>query len=599
MGDYQPGYMYGNVKTHKPNNPLRPIISQVTTPTYSLAKTLNKILTPYIPNKFMLTSTNDLIDLLHTSTCNGMSASLDVESLFTNVPIDHTIDIILQLAYNNPDIPPPQIPANLLQQLLSLVTKELPFRAPDNKIYIQIEGVAMGSPLGPLFANFYMAYLENSIFSNPCFKPSIYARYVDDIFIQVQSIDQLETIKSQFESNSVLKFTYETSINNKIPFLDTLIDTSQNTFKTTVYHKPTDQGQCLNANSQCIEKYKNSVVFNYLHRAFKISQNWSDFHAEVLHIKQLLVNNNYSNTMIDKHIDSFLNDKFSSDNSINTNKTKIPLYYQSQFHSNYKIEERIIKTIINSNVNCTDPNSKLNLIIYYKNKKASNLIMKNNTAPPPPTPQKTNVVYKFSCPLPHREAEDYIGLTSTTLDRRFAKHTQTGSIKSHFEDHHNIKPTKSQLLDSTTILTHANTRQKLYIKEALLISKHAPTINRQYDNFTNVLKLYKPRHNNNYYHNSGFRSTHLDSNDHTNSPVSNNTSSVHSHILHHTNSPVSNNTSSVHSRILHQASPQITQRINQLFTSIQSTPNQSTNHVINTPISHRLRSATHNNLPNI
>ena len=241
VGDYQPGYMYGNVKVHKPNNPLRPIISQVTTPTYSLAKALNKILTPYIPKKFMLTSTNDFIDLLHTSTCNGMSASLDVESLFTNVPIDPTIDIILQLAYNNPDIPPPQIPPNLLQQLLTLVTKELPFRSPDGKVYIQIEGVAMGSPLGPLFANFYMAYLENSIFSNPCLKPSIYARYVDDIFVQVQSLDQLESIRSEFENNSVLKFTYETSINNKIPFLDTLIDTSNNTFKTTVYHKPTNQ----------------------------------------------------------------------------------------------------------------------------------------------------------------------------------------------------------------------------------------------------------------------------------------------------------------------------------------------------------------------
>ena len=45
IGDYYPGYMYGNVKTHKVNNPLRPIISQVPTPTYNLAKSLNKIIT--------------------------------------------------------------------------------------------------------------------------------------------------------------------------------------------------------------------------------------------------------------------------------------------------------------------------------------------------------------------------------------------------------------------------------------------------------------------------------------------------------------------------------------------------------------------------
>ena len=38
IGDYKPGYIYGNVKTHKPGNPLRPIISQIPTPTYNLAK---------------------------------------------------------------------------------------------------------------------------------------------------------------------------------------------------------------------------------------------------------------------------------------------------------------------------------------------------------------------------------------------------------------------------------------------------------------------------------------------------------------------------------------------------------------------------------
>ena len=49
IGDYSPGYIYGNVKIHKDGNPLRPIISQVPTPTYHLPKSLNKIITPYMP----------------------------------------------------------------------------------------------------------------------------------------------------------------------------------------------------------------------------------------------------------------------------------------------------------------------------------------------------------------------------------------------------------------------------------------------------------------------------------------------------------------------------------------------------------------------
>ena len=36
IGDYKPGYLYGTVKIHKPNHPLRPIISQIPTPIYQL-----------------------------------------------------------------------------------------------------------------------------------------------------------------------------------------------------------------------------------------------------------------------------------------------------------------------------------------------------------------------------------------------------------------------------------------------------------------------------------------------------------------------------------------------------------------------------------
>ena len=98
IGDYKPGYIYVNVKTHKSGNPLCPIISQIPTPTYNLVKTINKVISPYIPNNHTLNSSNDFIDLLCESKCKGIIASLDVECLFTNVPIDATIEIILEQA---------------------------------------------------------------------------------------------------------------------------------------------------------------------------------------------------------------------------------------------------------------------------------------------------------------------------------------------------------------------------------------------------------------------------------------------------------------------------------------------------------------------
>ena len=79
----------------------------------------------------------------------------------------------------------------------------------------------MGSVLGPIFINFYMYDLENKIF-NSIRKPSIYLRWVDDILILAK--DTNKTYKTQ-KKNSVLNFTHELNKNNKISFLDVLIDT--------------------------------------------------------------------------------------------------------------------------------------------------------------------------------------------------------------------------------------------------------------------------------------------------------------------------------------------------------------------------------------
>ena len=56
-----------------------------------------------------------------------------------------------------------------------------------------------------------------------------------------------------------------------------------------------------------------------------------------------------------------------------------------------------------------------------------------------------------------------------------------------------MKPTRQELVENTTIITKAESRYKLSIKEALLILKRNPTINKQFDNFTNILKLHAHR----------------------------------------------------------------------------------------------------------
>ena len=52
-----------------------------------------------------------------------------------------------------------------------------------DKFYRQIDGVAIGSPLGPTLANFCLGHIEKRVFGNENIDPDFYARYVDAIFV--------------------------------------------------------------------------------------------------------------------------------------------------------------------------------------------------------------------------------------------------------------------------------------------------------------------------------------------------------------------------------------------------------------------------------
>ena len=197
------------------------MISQVTTPTYQLTKTINDLITPYFSHNYRIKSTKELIEILKTHKPNkGIISSVDVENLFTNVPVLETINIIINNIYHHLTLPPLKINSKTLRKILLLCTT---FYDSHGNIYIQRDGIAMGSVLAPIFGNFYMSALENKVF-NTINKSNIYLRYADDILILTNSTYEINTIRDTFQNNSVLNVTLEINIKNKIPFLGVLID---------------------------------------------------------------------------------------------------------------------------------------------------------------------------------------------------------------------------------------------------------------------------------------------------------------------------------------------------------------------------------------
>ncbi|XP_064100705.1 uncharacterized protein LOC135211318 [Macrobrachium nipponense] len=206
QGDYSLGYLYGNVKTHKQGNPLRPIISQRPAPTYGLARRLNQILTPYVPSRYSLQSLEEFLEAIKDAPGTGIIASLDVESLFTNVPVDETIDIILDCVYRNQSTAQLNIQEASLRTQLEICTKKATISTHCGQMFRQKDGGAMGSPLGVLFANFYVGTMEERVFTRMQ-QPRRYRRMQRRLWeaVRDKATTDMEQFRHESSSHSVME----------------------------------------------------------------------------------------------------------------------------------------------------------------------------------------------------------------------------------------------------------------------------------------------------------------------------------------------------------------------------------------------------------
>ena len=99
----------------------------------------------------------------------------------------------------------------------------------------------MGSPLGSLIANIYMCELETNIIPTLDNVIKFWTRYVDDTFAFIKP-DSIQTVLQTLNSyDAKIQFTYETENEQKIAFLDVLIErNARNKLETSVYRKQTN-----------------------------------------------------------------------------------------------------------------------------------------------------------------------------------------------------------------------------------------------------------------------------------------------------------------------------------------------------------------------
>ena len=225
---------------------------------------------PYVPDTYLLRSTDDFIERLKRISINSHNIviSFDVASLFTNVPLAKTIEQIIDRLYSedNPNLMP--ITADIFRKLMFLTTQGLFMYK--NKFYKQNDGVTIGCLLGPTLANFFLGCIKQKLFENrDDFLPSVYLCYIDDIYrvfdTKSASLEFLQILNSQ---HAAIKFTIEKETNSKsLTFLDVQIQLTYKGNDTCVWRKPTNTGLLLNYKTNCPKTWESCLITCFLHRA--------------------------------------------------------------------------------------------------------------------------------------------------------------------------------------------------------------------------------------------------------------------------------------------------------------------------------------------
>ena len=477
--------MYGLPKIHKNNIPMRPIVSCIGSPTYKLSKVIESILNNSLtkPKSYIKNSLN-LIEIVKNIEIpnDHIMLSLDVTSLFTNIPLELLIKGVVKRyptimqKYN--------IPLDDIIGIIKFLMDNTFFQF-DNEFYQQTYGSPMGSPVSPIFADIVMTDLEEECINKLSFKPIIYKRYVDDTLICIPANELHEVIKLFNSYHPRLQFTHEVEVDGKINFLEVSLIRKGNKIITDWYRKHTFSGRFLHFKSSHPIEQKRAMIFTLVDKATCLAD--KIFHNKNINIiKEFLVNNEYPLKFVNYNIKKRLQKiKFSEpSNSLskdyNNCNFNISIPYIPKFFNEVK---KNLKTYsIRSIPQIYNTLDKI--IIRGKDK----------------TDKKTstNVVYKINC---NECNASYVGETKRQLKCRIQEHVanlkKDGQyvINQHMTEHkHTFDFNGTEILDTEKVWRKRLISEMVHIKlqeNPINIKEDTQKLSQYYDNLLYNLKTRK------------------------------------------------------------------------------------------------------------
>ena len=412
---------------------------------------------------------------------NLFMSLLDVTSLFTNIPLKETTNIICDELYKDKEHIS-GMDKYVFRELLVLAMEETCFVF-DGKLYKQNDGVSMGSPLGPHYANAFLSKHEKE-WLNECpdnIKPLKYRRYVDDIFLLCRDEEHhrkfMDYMNSKHEN---ISFTDEIENNNSMAFLDVLVSRNDNSFSTSLYRKATFSGVFTNFYSFLSMQFKASLISTLLYRCYHLTSSSQLFHKEVERLREILAKNAYPLEFIDQCITSFLNKQYKKKSTVATATVEpktITVMLPFLGKVSLEIRNRLRKYVKKYVSNCC----KLEVIFRSQRRLKSFFSFKDLL----PTSLQSYIIYRYTCRTCNGS---YIGKTDRHQTVRWCEHLKITTMKR--------RPSKSKTeatavyehilstghlgsIDDFEVIARESTRNDFFlrVKESLLIKKHKPIMN--------------------------------------------------------------------------------------------------------------------------
>ena len=198
-------------------------------------------------------STKDFIEKLRSVKVpkGYQMVSFDVKELFSNV-------LTRTRSYENHEIST-SITRNEMREILLLCTKNVHFTFRD-VVYLQTDGVAMGSPLQPVLAGIFMFHSERSLVPLLTAALRFWRRYVDDTItvIKIGTVDHILSMLNNFHPN--IQFTYEKKYNLNLAFLDVMPCIDGANIVATVYRTVTNADVYFKWNSFAPHSWKQRTL---------------------------------------------------------------------------------------------------------------------------------------------------------------------------------------------------------------------------------------------------------------------------------------------------------------------------------------------------